>query len=233
MLPKFFKVIAFMGCSLGISGFSYAMSTIGQAEGLKGKFFYSAGIGYTGSSGTEGKGTFTINRTGSNTSGSAASKISTSGNVTVNASLGYFLTDNFAIEGSAQPFSGRMNLRHKASQTTGTNTINTQTSKEDAALLIPVTATLQCHFNTPIIKPYLGVGYSYQFIRAPGIRSGGGILGQVGINVPYSEDVAFNLDFKYTHKASHNVELTRSGITLRTSPKLSTYVISAGVMVVL
>jgi outer membrane protein len=132
---------------------------------------------------------------------------------TAEIALDYFFTDNIALEGSVAwnstktPFaSGKLNT-------------------------IPVSILAQYHFMPEAsVSPYIGVGYSYQFInKSPKLHkleNAGAIIGQVGLDIPYNDTMGFNIDAKYAYQARH--KLKENGIkvgTVKTSPAT----ISAGV----
>ena len=85
-------------------------------------------------------------------------------------------------------------------------------------LIMPLSVIMQYHFvalGTP--KPYIGLGYSYQFgfdikslnLSKTELKGGGGVLLQAGIDVPVSDnkEILLNLDAQYTHKIKHDLRL--------------------------
>jgi outer membrane protein len=130
--------------------------------------------------------------------------------------LGYFFTDNIAVEGSV----GYGRTKIKSSGLTESKTIG----------IVPVSALVQYHFiPEAVVSPYVGVGYSYQFITgSPSevkVKNGGGFVGQVGLDVPYNDTMGFNIDAKYTYKAGH--DLQTSSVTYKNT--VSTTAVTAGV----
>ncbi len=126
--------------------------------------------------------------------------------------LGYFFTDNIAAEASI-----------------GYGKFSTDSS--DKLGVVPVALLAQYHFMPEAaVSPYVGVGYSYQFItNVPSgekVSNGGGVVGQVGVDVPFNDSIGFNVDVKYTYKASHDI--SASNVTLVNS-KISTTAVTAGV----
>jgi outer membrane protein len=134
--------------------------------------------------------------------------------------LGYFFTDNIAVEGSVGY--GRTKLKDVDF---GNKNIN----------LIPLTATLQYHFMPEAsVSPYVGLGYSYQFTNGSPtntkIKNGGGVVGQVGLDIPFNDTMAFNVDVKYTYRAQHNIKVTEPGEPAYTiKNKLTTTAVTVGV----
>lgn len=125
--------------------------------------------------------------------------------------LGYFFTDNIAAEVSIG--------------------YGKSTNSDNKLGVVPVALLAQYHFMPEAaVSPYVGVGYSYQFItNVPSgvkISNGGGVVGQVGLDIPYNDTMGFNIDAKYTYKASHDISL--GNVTLVNS-KMSTTAVTAGV----
>jgi len=119
----------------------------------------------------------------------------------------FFVTKNVAIEGALAY--GR--TKYKYSTSTG--------SQKHHLGLIPVTATLQYHFMPDAsFSPYVGAGYTYQFVSAKNIKNAGAPVAQIGADIPYNETFGFNVDVKYAYKANHGIK----NITGITKDKMST-----------
>ena len=139
--------------------------------------------------------------------------------------LGYFFTDNIAVEGSVGY--GRTKIRDS---NVGNKSVG----------IIPVSALVQYHFAPEAsVSPYVGLGYSYQFISSGSVKSaeggtlklknGGGVVGQIGLDIPYNDTMGFNIDAKYTYKAKHNFKATEDRGSFTIKNKLSTTAVTAGV----
>ena len=121
----------------------------------------------------------------------------------------FFVTKNIAIEGAI----GYGRTKYKFSSPTPTG------NGKHHLGLIPVTATLQYHFMPDAsFSPYVGAGYSYQFVSAKNIKNAGAPVAQIGADIPYNETFGFNVDVKYAYKASHGIK----NITGITKDKMST-----------
>lgn len=125
--------------------------------------------------------------------------------------LDYFLTKNIALEVSV-----------------GYGKVSG--NGDDKSTIIPVSALIQYHFMPEsAVSPYIGAGYSYQFIGKSTdamLKGAGGGVGQLGLDIPYSDSIGFNIDVKYTYKAPHKNEQDSTG-TVR--DKISTTAVTAGV----
>jgi len=133
---------------------------------------------------------------------------------TAEAALSYFFTDNIALEGSVAFNSSKTGQ--------GAGKLN----------MIPVSLLAQYHFMPEAsVSPYVGVGYSYEFInKSPKFikfENAGAIIGQVGLDIPYNDTMGFNIDAKYAYQARHKVKFHGVKVgTVKTSPAT----ISAGVI---
>ena len=132
----------------------------------------------------------------------------THGGYAAELALGYFFTDNIALEGSVAYNKSARNLS-----------------------TIPLSLLVQYHFLPEAsVSPYVGVGYSYQFVSSSPknnkYENAGGVVGQVGLDIPYNDTMGFNVDAKYTYQANHKVKVR--GVKASTA-KLSTTAVTAGV----
>lgn len=134
---------------------------------------------------------------------------------TAEIALDYFFTDNIALEGSVAWNSTKTPFEGVSGK------LNT----------IPVSLLAQYHFMPEAsVSPYIGIGYSYQFVnKSPKFvkfQNAGAIIGQVGLDIPYNDSMGFNIDAKYAYQARHTIK--EDGVkvaTVKTSPAT----ISAGV----
>ncbi|MEQ9116047.1 MAG: OmpW family outer membrane protein [Rickettsiales bacterium] len=131
----------------------------------------------------------------------------------------YFFTPNVAVEASVGYMRG--DLKRTA----------TNANKKESVAIVPVTALAQYYFMPSAeVSPYVGLGYSYQFASGgpsgTKVDNGGGIVGQVGLDVPMNDTFGLNLDVKHTYKASH--DLKYSGTKYKA--KLSSTTVMAGVI---
>jgi outer membrane protein W len=112
----------------------------------------------------------------------------------------YFFTDHIAIEAA-----GGYNMTHIKTQNVTTNTSN-----KNHFVIIPITGTVQWYLiPSALISPYVGAGYSYQVVSGGpsgySAKSGSGAVGQIGADIQFNDMFAFNVDVKYTYKASHDL----------------------------
>jgi outer membrane protein len=125
--------------------------------------------------------------------------------------LDYFFTRNIALEGSV-----------------GYGKVSSD--GDEKSTIIPVSALIQYHFMPEsTISPYIGAGYSYQFIGKSTdalLKGAGGAVGQLGLDIPYSDLIGFNIDVKYTYKAPHKFT---DDLTQKKTDKISTTAVTAGV----
>jgi len=126
--------------------------------------------------------------------------------------LGYFFTDNIAVEGSA----GYGKISHKS---------------DYKLRVVPVSLLVQYHFMPEAsVSPYAGIGYSYHFLtnvpKGIKMQNGGNVVGQVGLDIPYNDTMGFNIDVKYTHQVPHKVKV--GGVKVGTI-KINQTAVAAGV----
>jgi outer membrane protein len=132
----------------------------------------------------------------------------THGGYAAELALGYFFTDNIALEGSVAYNKSALNLS-----------------------TIPLSLLVQYHFLPEAsVSPYVGVGYSYKFVSSSPknnkYENAGGVVGQVGLDIPYNDTIGFNVEAKYTYQASHKAKV--KGVKAGTA-KSSTTAVTAGV----
>lgn len=137
---------------------------------------------------------------------------------TGDVALNYFFTENIAVEGSVGY------ARSKLDRTASGN------NKSKQITFVPLTLLAQYNFMPGAkVSPYVGIGYSYQFVTGgpsgSKVKDGGGITGQIGADIPMNNTFGFNVDVKHTYKAKHNI--TYSGTKYK--GKLSTTTVMAGV----
>ncbi len=128
--------------------------------------------------------------------------------------LDYFFTKNIALEGS---------VGYGAIDKIDNKTIK----------IIPVSALIQYHFMPEsTISPYIGAGYSYQFpnnISNMSLKSAGGVVGQLGLDIPYNDTIGFNIDAKYTYNVNHKDTITVANTYVNVTNKVNTTAVTAGV----
>jgi len=115
-------------------------------------------------------------------------------------SASLFLTDNFAVEGG----SGLTIIRVKKSSINDVafNYNATDIAKKKDMYAVPSYATVQYHIAPyGAIRPYVGAGLHYTFLRARGdqykVKSGAGVVAQAGVDLVFTDDTYLNLDIKY------------------------------------
>jgi outer membrane protein W len=125
---------------------------------------------------------------------------------------GYFLTDNIAIEGSIGHKTIKISTETDSKADTIALYVRAHNKSSKAVDVIPITALIQYHFfPESSFRPYVGAGYSYRFMNGGAdnisLKNGGGIVGQIGFDIPYNDLVGFNVDVKYTHRPSSDINV--------------------------
>ena len=137
----------------------------------------------------------------------------------VELAANYFVANNVALEGSIGYGRSREEAKDSTTSLAGKN-----------LSIIPLTALVQYHIMPEAsVSPYVGVGYSYQFMSGGSDtlkrKNGGNAVGQIGVDFAFNDTMGFNIDVKHTLKTNHDVKI---GSTT-TKMKLATTTVMAGV----
>lgn len=185
----------------------------------EGKMNLKARLGYMNISGDK-------NFSGTNTNGAFSGTVSQKNGSVVELAANYFVTNNIALEGSLGYARTKVSYRSVQGNTT-------KESSSNNVGIVPLTALVQYHIMPEAsVSPYIGVGYSYQFMTGGSnfmqFKNGGSAVGQVGVDIAFNDTMGFNIDVKHTLKAKHDIEKIQD-VSMATKHKLSTTTVMVGV----
>lgn len=118
----------------------------------------------------------------------------------------YNFTENFAFETSIGYC--RQNLEYNSNYTYHDGAAKTSniTTKKTIGI-VPVNVTLLAQKAEGVIRPYIGAGYSLEFItNTPSslkVKNGGGPLVQLGADLAATDSLNLNFDLKYAFLVAH------------------------------
>ena len=142
--------------------------------------------------------------------------------------MNYFVSNNIAIEGSLGFGRSKdqlaVSINGEVGEGTGKKKVN----------IIPLAAIVQYHFMPEAsVSPYIGVGYSYQFItggyKTLEHKNGGNAVGQVGVDFAFNDTMGFNIDVKHILKTKHDSTFKDGEDSFTLKHKFSTTTVMAGV----
>ena len=125
---------------------------------------------------------------------------------------GYFLTDNIAIEGSIGHKVIKISTETNSKADTIALYVNARNKNLSPISIIPITALIQYYFfPDAYVRPYIGIGYSHSFIKGGAsnikFKNGGGIVGQIGFDIPCNDSFGVNVDVKYISRQSTDIHI--------------------------